>query len=156
MAMTAGECSVFLRDRLAKSYRLFTVRYPLAPGWLTRTGSLAATSCPINVASRSAPPATVHAEGTSPKRTKTHRGLCGNQISGAPRHRRDIFSVAASARWRENSRQPNSLVDFHTALDGDEQQRGHRLETFRCGSVLRRPLVYCEHDVHVHVCEDEQ
>ena len=37
--------------------------------------------------------------------------LCGNQISGAPRHRRDIFSVAASARWRES--QPNSLVDFH-------------------------------------------
>ncbi len=25
--------------------------------------------------------------------------LCGNQISGAPRHRRDV-SVAASARWR--------------------------------------------------------
>ena len=53
---------------------LFTVRYPLAPGWLTRTGSLAATSCPISVASRSAPPATVHAEGTSPKRAKTHSG----------------------------------------------------------------------------------
>ena len=29
---------------------------------------------------------------------------CGNQISGAPRHRRDIFSVAASARWHEVSR----------------------------------------------------
>ena len=28
------------------------------------------------------------------------------------RHRRDIFSVAASARWREAA---NSLVDFHTA-----------------------------------------
>jgi len=26
--------------------------------------------------------------------------LCGNQISGAPRHRRDVVSVAASARWR--------------------------------------------------------
>ena len=26
--------------------------------------------------------------------------LCGNQISGAPRHRRDVLSVAASARWR--------------------------------------------------------
>ena len=26
--------------------------------------------------------------------------LCGNQISGAPRHRRDVASVAASARWR--------------------------------------------------------
>jgi hypothetical protein len=25
--------------------------------------------------------------------------LCGNQISGAPRHRRDIVSVAPSARW---------------------------------------------------------
>ena len=28
------------------------------------------------------------------------RDLCGNQISGAPRHRRDGVSVAASARWR--------------------------------------------------------
>ena len=27
--------------------------------------------------------------------------LCGNQISGAPCHRRDVVSVAASARWRE-------------------------------------------------------
>ncbi len=31
------------------------------------------------------------------------RTLCGNQISGAPRHRRDVFSVAASARWRGDS-----------------------------------------------------
>ena len=30
--------------------------------------------------------------------------LCGNQISGAPRRRRDIVSVAASARWRGVSR----------------------------------------------------
>ena len=29
--------------------------------------------------------------------------LCGNQISAAPRHRRDVASVAASARWREGS-----------------------------------------------------
>ena len=29
--------------------------------------------------------------------------LCGNQISGAPRHRRDVVSVAASARWRGGS-----------------------------------------------------
>ena len=29
--------------------------------------------------------------------------LCGNQISGAPRHRRDVLSVAASARWRGDS-----------------------------------------------------
>ena len=28
------------------------------------------------------------------------QNLCGNQISGAPRHRRDAVSVAASARWR--------------------------------------------------------
>ena len=28
---------------------------------------------------------------------------CGNQISGAPRRRRDIVSVAASARWRGDS-----------------------------------------------------
>ena len=27
-------------------------------------------------------------------------GLCGNQISGAPRHRRDVVSVTAYARWR--------------------------------------------------------
>ena len=34
---------------------------------------------------------------------RMHReALCGNHISGAPRHRRE---------------QPNSLVDFHTALD---------------------------------------
>ena len=26
--------------------------------------------------------------------------LCGNQMSGAPRHRRDVVPVAASARWR--------------------------------------------------------
>ena len=28
-------------------------------------------------------------------------GLSGNQISGARRHRRDVVSVAASARWRD-------------------------------------------------------
>ena len=37
--------------------------------------------------------------------------LRGNQISGAPRHRRDIVPVIASARWREFS------GDFHTAFD---------------------------------------
>ena len=37
--------------------------------------------------------------------------LCGTQISGAPRHRRDIVPVIASARWREFS------GDFHTAFD---------------------------------------
>ena len=26
--------------------------------------------------------------------------LCGNQISGAPRHRRNVVAVPASARWR--------------------------------------------------------
>ena len=35
--------------------------------------------------------------------------LCGNQISGAPRHRRDVLSVAASARWRGDST-PSTLV----------------------------------------------
>ena len=30
--------------------------------------------------------------------------LCGNQISGAPRHRYDIVSATASARWRGGSR----------------------------------------------------
>ena len=29
--------------------------------------------------------------------------LCGNQTSGAPRHRRDVVSVAAPARWRGDS-----------------------------------------------------
>ena len=29
--------------------------------------------------------------------------LCGNQISRPPRHRRDVVSVAASARWRGDS-----------------------------------------------------
>ena len=29
--------------------------------------------------------------------------LCGNQISGAPSHRRDVVFVAASARWRGDS-----------------------------------------------------
>ena len=28
---------------------------------------------------------------------------CGNQISGAPRHRRDVVPVSASARWRGGS-----------------------------------------------------
>ena len=37
--------------------------------------------------------------------------LCGTQISGAPRHRRDVVSVAASAR------EPNSLADFHTGIE---------------------------------------
>ena len=32
------------------------------------------------------------------------RDLCGNQISGAPRHRRDAVPVTASARWRGGSR----------------------------------------------------
>ena len=31
--------------------------------------------------------------------------LCGNQISGAPRHRRNVVSVAASARWRRARRE---------------------------------------------------
>ena len=43
--------------------------------------------------------------------------LCGNQISGAPRHRRDAVSVAASPRWRSGSRRSrkyqNSPIDFH-------------------------------------------
>jgi hypothetical protein len=26
--------------------------------------------------------------------------LCGNQISGAPRHRRDVVPMTASGRWR--------------------------------------------------------
>ena len=38
----------------------------------------------------------------------------------------------------------------------DEQQRGQRLEDFRCGSVLRCPLVDRQHHVYVHVCQDEQ
>ena len=29
--------------------------------------------------------------------------LCGNQISGGPRHRRDVLAVTASARWRVGS-----------------------------------------------------
>ena len=29
--------------------------------------------------------------------------LCGNQISGAPRHRREVVPVTASARWRKSS-----------------------------------------------------
>ena len=37
--------------------------------------------------------------------------LCGNQISGAPRHLHDIGSVAASPRWRRGSQ--NSPIDFH-------------------------------------------
>ena len=50
--------------------------------------------------------------------------LCGNQISDAPRHRRDVVPVAASPRWRGDSTpstrcclhscvgETNSLVDF--------------------------------------------
>ena len=30
--------------------------------------------------------------------------LCGNQTSGAPRHRRDVVPVTAFARWRRGSR----------------------------------------------------
>ena len=45
--------------------------------------------------------------------------LCGNQISGAPRHRRDVFSVAAAARRRGGSRRyPHSMLDFHAVVDG--------------------------------------
>ena len=35
--------------------------------------------------------------------------LCGNQISGAPRHRRDIVAVAASARWRGGTRRSTQV-----------------------------------------------
>ena len=40
------------------------------------------------------------------RRTRTSASCrqCGNQILGAPRHRRDVVSVAASARWRGGSR----------------------------------------------------
>ena len=43
--------------------------------------------------------------------------LCGNQISGAPRHRSDTVSVTAPARWREGStpstrRRPHKCVNL--------------------------------------------
>jgi hypothetical protein len=37
-------------------------------------------------------------------------GLSGNQMSGAPRRRRDVLSVAASARWRGGSRRSHWLI----------------------------------------------
>ena len=35
---------------------------------------------------------------------RRRRDLCTNQISNAPRHRRDVVPVTASARWRGGSR----------------------------------------------------
>ena len=40
--------------------------------------------------------------------------LCGTQISGAPRHRRDVGPVTASARWRGRPRR--STQYFHTGI----------------------------------------
>ena len=51
--------------------------------------------------------------------------LCGN-LSGAPRHRRDVVA----ARW-----QPNSLVDFHT---GDDAASASRQRRRRCAICVVR------------------
>ena len=40
---------------------------------------------------------------TGGRRSRSRPAPRGNQISGAPRHRRDVVSVAASARWRGGS-----------------------------------------------------
>jgi len=42
-------------------------------------------------------------EGDGSDAEERDRDLCGNQTSGAPRRRRDVVSVAASARWRGES-----------------------------------------------------
>ena len=49
--------------------------------------------------------------------------LCGNQISGARRHRRDVVLVTASAQWRGGSRR--SMQYFHTGLPMSKLYAAH-------------------------------
>ena len=53
-------------------------------------------------------------------------GPRGNQISGAPRHRRDAVSVAASARWRRFHAIDATLSPWPRRLDGAEAHEGPR------------------------------
>ena len=66
--------------------------------------------------------------------------LCGNQISAAPRHRRDVASVAASARWREGStpstrRCPRNLTHWLIST----QVWRKKSSPCRCSGGRRRP-----------------
>ena len=49
-------------------------------------------------------------EKIMPPSARTPNNLCGNQISGAPRHRRDVVLMTASARWRGDPRHRRDVV----------------------------------------------
>ena len=74
-----------------------------------RTGTCASTSAArsIKATLRRARPAP-----SGRRRRRTRPDPCGNQISGALRHRRDVVSVAASARWRGSSRRSDNLTHW--------------------------------------------
>ena len=87
----------------------------VAAGRAARSLAAAAGSRTAEEAHRSHSPEEAHRspeEGRSHNQARAARAaetsgredLCGNQISGAPRHRRDVVSAAASARWRGVSR----------------------------------------------------
>ena len=81
--------------------------------------------------------------------------LCGHQISDAPRHRRDVVLVTASARWRVDStpidaRLPpflrllhgvqvdESLFGFHTAVSRSKSE-GSIMSFFEGSSYWKGP-----------------
>ena len=65
--------------------------------------------------------------------------LCGNQLSGTPRHRRDVVSVAASARWRGISRPSTRRCPRGRAAPRDARpERAVRVLDL-CGIIFRAP-----------------
>ena len=76
------------------------------------------------------------ASGTTQPDTSQY--LRGNQISGAPRHRREVVAVTASARWRGGSRRSKQY--FHTAPYGDSVSRSCLREAVTVSdSILNAP-----------------
>ena len=63
--------------------------------------------------------------------------LCGNQISAAPRHRRDVASVAASARWRRDSRRSKRYNLTHWLISTQVWRK--KSSRCRCSGGRRRP-----------------
>ena len=68
-------------------------------------------------------------QGTPGARSKD---LCGNQISDAPRHRRDVVPVIASARWRLISTQAGTGEQYMT-----DRHRAQVLRGMPSGALAR-------------------
>ena len=75
--------------------------------WLRRTAY--STRVPDRVAALAA-----RARRASTRLEAAGGVLCGNQNSGAPRHRRDVVSVTVSARWRGGSRRKSLAITYFT------------------------------------------